>query len=798
MKIVCVAEKPSIAKSVAEILSGGAASSHATRQKRNGRNRYCRNFDFVYRVNGRDAQVVVTSVLGHLMQIDFAQGLNRNWSAHPPEMLFEADMVKSVNPQHVDVQQNIEQEARHADMLVIWTDCDREGENIGSEIATVCRQVNRRIQVKRARFSVIQHREIHQAMQELGELDMRQSEAVETRSELDLRIGASFTRFITLRYTPQYVDLHDKLISYGSCQFPTLGFVVDQFLRVESFVPEEFWRIRVDVQRGDARAEFKWKRGHLFDQLCCLVLYERCVQSPMASVVSVQNRQTSKWTPLPLTTVELQKLGSRYLRIPSNVIMEIAERLYNSGLISYPRTETDQFERTFQLRPLIEAQTGNNAWGNYAQSLLDGGFRHPRFGQHNDKAHPPIHPTRGADHLAGDERRVYELITRRFLACCSDNAKGFQTTVTLNIADEEFTAKGLMIIERNFLDVYPYDRWTGNVIPVFELHEIFLPTACEMVSGSTSAPSLLSEAELITLMDKNGIGTDATIHEHIKKVLDREYVMKGPDGLFSPSTLGVALVEGFDNIGMQISLAKPFLRAEMEADMKGICEGNKTRQQVVRRSLERYRRMFRRAVVLAYLLDTSLTKYLGYPPDLSNNGYPPVRVVYLYQSVLLNALDVNRIDQDHGRGTKVRTGGTAAVAQSGNNLDGGFESGFQNQFDAPASTNNDNNRGPSPALRPSTESKYATRNNTVDASERRCQCGLLVVQRTASKGENAGRRFWTCPKESKTAKCSYFEWEDGNNSGGPQATSSAVCYRLVTLPQTARIRQEPGRPRHPL
>ena len=74
--------------------------------------------------------------------------------------------------------------------------------------------------------------------------------------------------------------------------------------------------------------------------------------------------------------------------------------------------------------------------------LINGGYERPKNGKKNDKAHPPIHPVQHAGNLAGDEKKVYEFITRRYLACCSRNALGDSTTVNAVIAEEEFTASG--------------------------------------------------------------------------------------------------------------------------------------------------------------------------------------------------------------------------------------------------------------------------------------------------------------------------------------------------------------------
>lgn len=85
-------------------------------------------------------------------------------------------------------------------------------------------------------------------------------------------------------------------------------------------------------------------------------------------------------------------------------------------------------------------------WGVYlCCRLLDTGsdlFRMPRKGKNNDQAHPPIHPTKPAKDLAGDDSKIYEFVTRRFLACCSDDARGYTSTVSLSITEEQFTATG--------------------------------------------------------------------------------------------------------------------------------------------------------------------------------------------------------------------------------------------------------------------------------------------------------------------------------------------------------------------
>ncbi|OBU00561.1 DNA topoisomerase [Pseudogymnoascus verrucosus] len=632
-KILCVAEKPSIAKAVAGHLGGG---SFATRNVTGAQ--YTKNYDFTFNFGPPwgTCNVTMTSVLGHLTEVDFGPEF-KDWRYPPPRKLLDGRVHVKVHNDKAAIARNIETQARNARILFIWTDCDREGEHIGNEVREQAVKGNSSIEVKRAKFSNIERVHVINAAKHPIELDSRQVDAVATRIELDLRIGFAFTRFQTLSLQSLGGPLGDAKISYGSCQFPTLGFVVDRYLKVQNFVPEPFWSIKVTHTRDDIDATFHWNRNRLFDRAAVTILFERCLDAKIAKITKVQQKPTKRWKPLPLTTVELQKMASRFLRMNSHTAMQVAEGLYNKGMISYPRTETDIFDKGMNLKALVEKHTQDNRWGPFAQNLVNGGFHWPRAGRNDDKAHPPIHPIAAfnADRNS-DEGRLYEFVVRRFLACCSEDAIGTATDIELQYGPEAFHAHGVIVLERNFLDVYPYEKWTGNMLPKFTLGEQFEPKEATLTDGKTASPGYLTEPDLIALMDANGIGTDATMAEHIAKIKDRGYVMTQSKGggnapvrediasgrgrgagrgrgrgrgrgggavaesgrssggveEFIPTTLGVALIEGYDNIGFEEKLSKPFLRKELELQLKAICDGTKTKNEVLRAEIGLYKRVY--------------------------------------------------------------------------------------------------------------------------------------------------------------------------------------------------------------
>ncbi|XP_008328483.1 DNA topoisomerase 3-alpha isoform X1 [Cynoglossus semilaevis] len=618
-RVLCVAEKNDAAKNIAEIMSSGRA------RRREGKSKFNKIYEYEYHLFGQEVSVSMTSVSGHLLCQDFKL-VYRKWNSCNPEILFDAEVEKYCPDNMKQIKLTLEKEVRQCQALIIWTDCDREGENIGFEIINVCKAVKPNLHVFRAKFSEITQTSIRRACENLTEPDINVSDAVDVRQELDLRIGASFTRFQTLRLCKIFPEaLANQLISYGSCQFPTLGFVVERFKAIQAFIPETFYKIKVLHDFQEEKVEFNWKRNRLFNHTACLVLYQICMEDPMATVTSVTSKPKSKWRPLPLDTVELEKLASRKLRITAKETMKVAEKLYTQGLISYPRTETNIFPANLPLSPLVEQQTQSPVWGTFAQRVLEQpGGPNPRQGKKSDQAHPPIHPIKYSSNLQGNEGRLYEFIVRHFLACVSQDALGQETMVDIDIAQEKFSTAGLMIIARNYLDVYPYDRWSAKVIPVYEQGFQFQPTSIEMLDGQTSPPELLTEADLIALMEKHGIGTDATHAEHIETIKSRMYVGLTRDQRFLPGELGMGLVEGYNSMGYEMS--KPDLRAELEGDLKLVSEGRKDKQSVLLHHIRKYKTVFIESVRKAKKLDEALSSYLGEAQEVTEQQYEVMEI----------------------------------------------------------------------------------------------------------------------------------------------------------------------------
>lgn len=658
-----VAEKPSVARSLAAVFHKMPQSREVAPMRREAAQIFTHDnviFSDVYsQANGnnnnnhqpRPHKMITTSVRGHLAGIEF--GPEYGWSRCDPIQLFDAPLTTVYRDDMVPLRQMLTKLSKNVDGLVLWLDCDREGEAIADEVLQVCLESNRNLtpHVYRARFSTVMDVEIIRALGTLARINDHFVQAVQARSELDLRVGAAFTRFQTLRLQKKFElpgaganGSGSGVVSYGPCQFPTLGFVVERWARIEIFVPNDFWFLELTLKvpseatattnggsdpnangRNNGRNNnhrnrpiaFAWKRQRLYDRRATLALFESCLTAPcLATVTKLEGRPKKKWRPVPLATIELQKRASRYLRIGSETLMAVAEQLYHQGLISYPRTETERFRPEFEHMPLIRdfASLNNATYASYANHLLnENGFQIPRAGQNDDQAHPPITPCKVVDPSTiqdANERNVYILVAKHYLACCSRDAEGRETTLTVKIASEEFTAKGLMIEQKNWLEIYhPWERWsTGQgELPHLMIGSRIAPHSLLMKEGQTTPPLPISEPELITVMDKAGIGTDATIATHIATIQDRDYAFKDANQRFLPTKLGIALVEGYNSMGYQLN--KPDLRRETERECNLVANRQKTKEEVIPLILNKMKDCYITATRDAHKLDQAISRH---------------------------------------------------------------------------------------------------------------------------------------------------------------------------------------------
>ena len=681
--LLMVAEKPSIAKALAEALSG----PRGPRQVR-GISRALPVYQFTTNAflpenrNGKKTRclVKVTSVVGHVFSLGFAEesGDNKNGFTDPSEF-YSLPVVKKEEGStgKLRVVGHLRAIAAEADHLVLWLDCDAEGENIAHEVIGVTRKaIEMRIardlqdnpdsppmvRIHRARFSAITKDALRDAFGRLEEPDAALSRSVDARQELDLRVGVSMTRLLNWRcigIARQRFSPMTKLVSYGPCQTPALSFCVDRALEIEAFRPEAYQKVEVTCTlagRSSIIFKPKWippdqklsnsKHEHdsdsiseessTFDIPLAKQTVKEVSHANTLKVVDVKEVIETKNAPLGLNTVALLTSASKAMGISPKQVMSVAEKLYSSGFISYPRTETTRYDPTgFDVRTMLREHQTHPEWGRTASYLIRTKYSKsgkPPLRGKDAGDHPPITPLKAATREevgGGNQWRVYDFITRVFLGSLSDDLKYKRRIAELQVPTSAKSHAPKFELEQITVDSVGFAgacRWVLNDIGatsksndenqvIFREGMEFVVTGAESVSRETKPPRFLQEHELVQLMDHNRIGTDASMATHISNIVDRGYVIlcdetglplrpprpprpgqpRPPRRYMVPTSLGMSLIDLFhDNANTKgmahiddslALLAKPAIRAQMEEEVKQIANGTMSKEDCLNKNL---------------------------------------------------------------------------------------------------------------------------------------------------------------------------------------------------------------------
>ncbi|KAL7673657.1 hypothetical protein ACOME3_008510 [Neoechinorhynchus agilis] len=520
--VFMIAEKPSLAESISRILSHGNC-----KKARSNPNPVFEWMGDGSNSCGLHGQCLfrMTSVCGHVMSVDFISKYNQWEKVDPCELLLKsAHIVKREANPKLQIPKMIQRESNGCRAVVLWLDCDLEGENICFEVLDNVDH-SRINTILRARFSSITDIDIKRAFHSLSDgPNVNESMSVDARQELDLRVGCAFTRFQTLFFKNKYSQLDSSCVSYGPCQTPTLGFCVKRYDQIQKFRPQDYWNVCADL--GEPSVTLIHSLCPFYDRSASLTVAALIEMEDTAEVVGCKKSEKRRPRPHALNTVELLRVASAKLGIGPAETMYAAERLYTQGLISYPRTETTQYASSFDFRNPLSMIERLDAYREYVSPLLQASRLCPRKGKDSGD-HPPITPVGvPSSELSGDMRRLYDYVCRHFIASLSDDCVSEETRVEVRIGVHSFKTSVVQPKYPGWTMVMNYinESDTNERIPSLEVGSHVKVKKSYLKDGQTRSPDFLTESELIGLMEKHGIGTDASIPTHIKNIVDRAYV----------------------------------------------------------------------------------------------------------------------------------------------------------------------------------------------------------------------------------------------------------------------------------
>ena len=501
-----------------------------------------------------------------------ANGINiKGWKVESLPYLAWAPIIK--NPAEKEIIRVLKNLAKKADSVVIATDFDREGELIGSDALSCVREVAPDVPVSRARYSALIKGEVTEAFNNLVELDQNLADAGESRQYIDLIWGAVLTRYLTLAKFGGFGNVR----SAGRVQTPTLALVVERERERMAFVPEDYWQIRGMAAAKGADFKISHATARFTDKDAAQTAFGHVDGVAAGTVTDVAKRSRKQQPPVPFNTTSLQAAAAAEGISPART-MRIAESLYMSGFISYPRVDNTVYPRSLDLEGIVKGLAANSpALAPVCKKVLAGPMK-PTRGKTETTDHPPIHPTGQGDPttLDGGQLKLYNLIARRFLATLMGPATIENTKVSIDVAGEPFAASGDVLVDAGFREAYPYGLKRDEQLPALDAGDVVDVHDVNLEAKQTEPPARYSQGKLVQEMEKRGLGTKSTRASIIERLYQVRYLKNDP---IEPSQLGMAIVDALSQFAPRITT--PEMTAELDEDMTHVAEGQDTQTHVV-------------------------------------------------------------------------------------------------------------------------------------------------------------------------------------------------------------------------
>ena len=579
MKALVIAEKPSVARDIARVLNCKKNISGA--------------------IEGE--KYIVTWGLGHLVTLADPEDYDKKykeWKMEDLPMLpekFQYEVIKQTSKQYHAVKTQIHR--KDVNEIVIATDAGREGELVARLILL---KAGSKKPIKRLWISSVTDKAIREGFANLknGHAYDALYDAALCRAEADWLVGINATRALTCKYNAQ--------LSCGRVQTPTLAMVAAREEQIRKFVPKSFY----GLQAAGGGITFTWqdeksKSYRSFDK-------ER-VQKIMADIkgqeVVIEEVKTSpKKTPAPLLydLTELQREAHKRFGFSPKETLNIMQRLYESHkVLTYPRTDSRYIST--DILPTIKDRLDAISVGPYrklAGKVLRKPVSEKALFVNNQKVsdHHAIIPTEQfvqLEHMTNEERKIYDLVVRRFLAVLYPPYEYEQTSVTAAIGKETFVAKGKIVKALGWKEVYEANdvedeeetgELKGQTLPKLGKGDKISNLRFSLTEGKTKPPAYFNEGTLLSAMENpvaymeshdkemaktlgetGGLGTVATRADIIDKLFSSFLLEKKGQEIHLTAKARQLLTLVPDD------LKKPELTAKWEMELSQIAKAKKKR-----------------------------------------------------------------------------------------------------------------------------------------------------------------------------------------------------------------------------
>jgi DNA topoisomerase III len=547
MKSLVLAEKPSVAREIARVL--GCKQQHKHYFEGN--------------------KYIVTWALGHLIELKMPEHYDTKYKTWRLEDLpiIPDKMGLKVIKQTSHQFRGIENLAKRPDIkdCIIATDAGREGELVARWIL---KKIHWKKPILRLWISSQTDKAIRDGFNHLKpgkQFDALYESAV-CRAEADWLIGLNVTRALTTKY-------NDPL-SAGRVQTPTLAMIMDREKEIQKFVPKEYWTIKAQI--GSLSAS--WERNsekRIFSKETAEKIHDKLAGNK-AVVVSIDRKKKSEQQPLPYDLTELQRDANKRFGFSAKKTSSVLQRLYEQHkLVTYPRTDSRYLTTDMEATMLDRLQAMFSGYKEEVRPLLaNKGRVIARRVFNNEKVtdHHAIIPTEerlNISDLSADERKLYDLIARRFLALFYPAYQYETVHAVFDVNGETLSARETVVVDAGFKAVLGKndDEADNEHLGNIAKGQSFTVKNVEMDQKLTEPPLRYSEADILSQMEKYGLGTPATRADIIERLVETE-VVERQNGRFYPTKKGKQLIELVND-----ELKSPELTARWEKELEAIARG---------------------------------------------------------------------------------------------------------------------------------------------------------------------------------------------------------------------------------
>jgi len=474
--------------------------------------------------------------------------------------------------------------AEGAKHVYLATDHDREGEAIAYDLYAILKRVVKDDDAfSRLIFNEITKPAILEALNQATEIDLPKVEAQRTRRILDRLVGYLLSPLLSrIVAGNRFAGL-----SAGRVQSVALRFLCDREALISVFTPEEYWEIDAHLRNGEPFvASVTKKDGEKFQlkNEADARKAEKQIQKAAISIAGIEEKERRRQPSAPFITSTLQQSASSQLGFSPKRTMSIAQELYEgialpegtTGLITYMRTDSVRLsaDAVKAARKLIVT--------DYGKDYLEAKERSFKNKRGSQDAHEAIRPTgidrspdAMSDYLSPDQQKLYGLIYRRFLATQMTAAVYKQRKILVSAEPYTMEAAGSTIKFDGFLKIMPDARGKENVIPdKVKVGDVLTIDKMDTRQKFTEPPRRYSEAGLINLLEKEGIGRPSTYASIISVIQDRGYAIR-EGGSLRPTLLGQMVVDFLQRFFAET--IDPLFTARMEESLDEIEDGDISR-----------------------------------------------------------------------------------------------------------------------------------------------------------------------------------------------------------------------------